>query len=92
MYLRIRVNLAGRVHAAKWGKNCALHFVIAFLVPVLLMTMNCLLNAYLLIMFKWPMPAEKIFEYPCPLQNGGKHSQCSGIHACILGCSPSSRC
>lgn len=44
------------------GKNCALHFVIVFLVPVLFMGMDCLLNACLLIMFKWPMPAEKVLN------------------------------
>lgn len=58
MYLRIRVNLAGRVHAANGGKKCTLLFVIIFVVPVLFMGMDCLLNVSLLIMFKWPMPAE----------------------------------
>lgn len=87
--LRIRVNLAGRVYAANWGKNCALHFAIVFLVPVLFMAMDFLLNACFLIKFKWPIPVEKVLEYPCPLQNGEKHSLFSGIHAYSLGCSPS---
>lgn len=52
MYLRIGVNLAGRVHAANGGKKCTLLFVIIFVVPVLFMGMDCLLNVSLLIMFK----------------------------------------
>lgn len=67
-----KIILAGRVHAANWGKICASDFVIVFLVPILSTVMDYLFNACLLIVFKWPMPAERLLVYPWPLQNGGE--------------------